>query len=108
MVQVEQVEGAVGLTDDSTNTAIQATIVKGDIVACGGTVVHLIRGVLNPCCNDRNTDCTAAPLDAKQIDTWIEVSEMSAAAARGARGAAAAGGAAAAVVVGGLASALLL
>lgn len=101
-MQIERVEGTVGLTDDSTNTVIQATIIKGNIVACGGTYVHLIRGVLNPCCNDRNADCTSAPLDAKQVDTSIEVSEISGTAS----GAAVAGAVAAAAA--GAAAALLL
>lgn len=74
MLQIEQVNGVVGLTDDSTKTTVQATIVKGDVIACGGSYVHLIHGVLNPCCNDRNADCTTAPFDPQQIDTALEAS----------------------------------
>lgn len=96
-VQIEDVSGAVGVTDDSANTVVQATVVRGDIEACGGSIVHLIRGVLNPCCNDRSADCTAAPLDAKQLDTSIEDAPGEASGARGVAAAAAAAAAGACV-----------
>eukprot|EP00892_Ulva_mutabilis_P000429 jgi/Ulvmu1/10387/UM061_0071.1 len=96
-IKVEEVDGSVGLTDDSTNTQVQAMIVQGDILTCGGSYVHLIKGLLNPCCNDRNADCTTAALDPKQVDTSIEATS---AACRGTWGASGVAAVAAASAVG--------
>lgn len=43
-------------------------MLDGDIPACSGSVVHLIEGVLNPCCNSETDDCTTAELDPKQVE----------------------------------------
>ena len=65
------------ITDDSARTPA-ANITGPDLPACGGSVVHLIDAVLNPCCNpgDASDACVAAPLDAKQVNNEASAAPM--------------------------------
>jgi hypothetical protein len=59
-VQIARVNGTVQLIDDNTSTD-PAVIVGTNVTACGGSFVHLLRGVLVPCCNVTTNACTSAP-----------------------------------------------
>jgi hypothetical protein len=50
-------------------------------MACGGSYVHIIQGILNPCCSTDSVDCDPAPLDAKQVNATADATPVAGAAA---------------------------
>lgn len=68
-MQIELVNSGadVGVTDDSDSTT-QAVLVDTDLAACGGSFVHKMSGVLNPCCSEGSVDCESSAFEPQQVN----------------------------------------